>query len=133
MAKLDFSIRNKLITNYLNTDFPTIPQSAPTKANAQNVSYTPYPTGEKHTISTFVDQTHIQLTRQHRKKTSFFKTSLTVQFSTVQLLAANLPKVDRRCVYIFSKELFYKYAGKIIKHKHFAVRAGTLKIFNYLA
>ena len=27
------------------------------RANAQNGSYTLYPTGEKHTISTFVDQT----------------------------------------------------------------------------
>ena len=26
------------------------------RGNARNVSYTPYPTGEKHTISTFVDQ-----------------------------------------------------------------------------
>ena len=47
------------------------------RANARNVSYTPYPTGEKHIISTFVDQTRIQLTRQ-RRKNSFFKTSLTV-------------------------------------------------------
>ena len=38
------------------------------RANARNVSYTPNPTGEKHTISTFVDQTRIQLTRQRRKK-----------------------------------------------------------------
>ena len=38
---------------------------------------TPYPTGDKHTISTFVDQTHIQRTRPHRKN-SFFKTSLPV-------------------------------------------------------
>ena len=28
--------------------------------------------GEKHIISTFVDQTHIQLTRQSRKKTHIF-------------------------------------------------------------
>ena len=41
-------------------------------ANARNVSYTPYPTGEKHTISTFVDQTRIQLTHQ-RRKNSFFQ------------------------------------------------------------
>ena len=32
-------------------------------------------TGDKHTISTFVDQTHIQRTRP-RRKTVFFKTSL---------------------------------------------------------
>ena len=32
MAKLNFSIDlHKFITNYLNTDLPTIPQSAPTK------------------------------------------------------------------------------------------------------
>ena len=35
----------------------------------------PYPTGNKQTISTFVDQTHIQRTRP-RRKTVFFKTSL---------------------------------------------------------
>ena len=29
---------------------------------------TPYPIGEKHTISTFVDQAHIQRTRPRRKK-----------------------------------------------------------------
>ena len=34
---------------------------------------TPYPTGEKHTISTFVDQTHIQRTRPHRKNRVFFQ------------------------------------------------------------
>ena len=34
-------------------------------------------TGDKHTISTFVDQTHIQRTRP-RRKTVFFKTSLRV-------------------------------------------------------
>ena len=43
------------------------------RANGRNVSYTPYPTGEKHTISTFVDQTRIQLTRQSRKKSFFSK------------------------------------------------------------
>ena len=32
------------------------------KANAQNISYTPYPTGEKHVVPTFVDQTRIILT-----------------------------------------------------------------------
>ena len=30
------------------------------RANARNISETPYPTGDKHTISTFVDQTHTQ-------------------------------------------------------------------------
>ena len=40
--------------------------------------YTPYPTGKKHTISTSVDQTHIQLTRPH-SKIFFFKTSLPVK------------------------------------------------------
>ena len=35
------------------------------------------PTGDKHIISTFVDQTHIQRTRP-RRKTVFFKTSLRV-------------------------------------------------------
>ena len=45
------------------------------RANARNVSLTPYPTGDKHTISTFVDQTHIQRTRP-RRKTVFFRTSL---------------------------------------------------------
>ena len=42
------------------------------RANSQNVSYTPYPTAEKHTISTFVDQTYIQRTRP-RRKTVFSK------------------------------------------------------------
>ena len=41
------------------------------RANARNVSYTPYPIGEKHTISTFVDQTRVQLTRLRRKKQFF--------------------------------------------------------------
>ena len=41
------------------------------RANARNVSYTPYPTGEKHTISTFDDQTCIHLARQRRKKGFF--------------------------------------------------------------
>ena len=50
------------------------------RANARNVSYTPNPTGDKHTISTF-DQTCIQLTRQPRKKPDFFvKISLTVLY-----------------------------------------------------
>ena len=45
-------------------------------SDARNVSYkTPYPTDDKHTISTFVNQTHIQRTRP-RRKTVFFKTSL---------------------------------------------------------
>ena len=47
------------------------------RAIARNVCYIPYPIGEKHTISTFVDQTHIQRTRPHRKTVSF-KTSLPV-------------------------------------------------------
>ena len=44
------------------------------RANARSVSYTPYSTGEKHIIPTFVDQTRIQLTRrrEHRKN-SFFQ------------------------------------------------------------
>ena len=37
------------------------------RVNARNVGYTPYPTGEKHTISTFVDQTCIQRTRLRGK------------------------------------------------------------------
>ena len=53
-------------------EFPSLLQR---RANTQNVSKTPYPTGDKHTISTFVDQTHIQCTRPRR---SFFKTSLPV-------------------------------------------------------
>ena len=47
------------------------------RANARNVGYTPNHTGEKHTISSFVDQSRIQFTRQFRK-TAFFKTSLSV-------------------------------------------------------
>ena len=53
------------------------------RANARNVSYTSNPTGEKYTISTFVDQTHIQKSRQRRKNRVFFKTSLPV-FTHVQ-------------------------------------------------
>ena len=54
------------------------------RANTRTlVSYTPNPTGEKHTISTFVDQTRIQLTRQRRKKQLFFKTSLASIASSV--------------------------------------------------
>ena len=43
-------------------------------------SQTPYHTGDKHTISTFVDRTHIQRTRP-RRKTVFVKTSLPVNQS----------------------------------------------------
>ena len=50
------------------------------RANARNVSYTPNLTGEKHTIPTFADQTHIQLTCQRRKTQFIFKTSLPVFF-----------------------------------------------------
>ena len=39
---------------------------------------TPQEKDIQRTISTFVDQTRIQLTRQRRKKTQFFKTSLPV-------------------------------------------------------
>ena len=49
-------------------------------ANAQNVNYTPNLTGEKHTIPTLADQTHIQLTCQRRKTQFIFKTSLPVFF-----------------------------------------------------
>ena len=50
-----------------------IPQSLlRRRANARNISKTPYSTGEKHTIATFVDQTHILLTRP-RRKNSFFQ------------------------------------------------------------
>ena len=48
------------------------------RANARNISYTPYPTGEKHTISTFVDQTRTQLTHQRRNRQFLSKTSLPV-------------------------------------------------------
>ena len=43
------------------------------RADARNVSYTPNPTDEKHTISTFVDQTRISviLVRLPFKKPSF--------------------------------------------------------------
>ena len=39
MEKLNFSIRINFITNYLNTDFPTIPQTAPTKGYNKLVKY----------------------------------------------------------------------------------------------
>ena len=42
------------------------------RANARNISYTSNPTGENNTISTLVDQTHIQLTRERRKNRGFF-------------------------------------------------------------
>ena len=38
------------------------------RARARNVSYTPYSTGDRHTISTFVDKTHIQRTCPRRKQ-----------------------------------------------------------------
>ena len=41
------------------------------RANARNVSYTPNLSGEKPTISTLIDQTYIQITRQRRKKLVF--------------------------------------------------------------
>ena len=37
------------------------------RANVRNVSLTPYPTGDKHNISTFVDQTH-KKDRDDRRK-----------------------------------------------------------------
>ena len=43
------------------------------RANTWDVSYTSNPTGEKHTTSTFVNQTRIQLTRQPRKNRVFFQ------------------------------------------------------------
>ena len=45
------------------------------KNHAWSGAFSPHPTGKKHTISTFVYQTHIQRTRPCRK-TVFFKTSL---------------------------------------------------------
>ena len=66
-----------------------------------NVSYTPYPTGEKHTlhtISTFIDQNRIQLTRQRRKK---FFSKLVFQCFAILVLqfdSANIPSIKRRIV-----------------------------------
>ena len=62
---------HKSITNYLNADYPTILSLLQRRANARNVSYTSKPTGEKHAISTFVDQIRIQLTRLRRKNRCF--------------------------------------------------------------
>ena len=42
---------------------------------------TPYPTGDKHTISTFVYQTHIQRTRPRRKTVLFSKLVLQCNFN----------------------------------------------------
>ena len=71
-----------------------------------------YPTGDKHTISTFFDQTHIQRTRP-RRKTVFFKTSLRVKNRR------RLPKWKRartRNYYFFSwhneKNCSSLYVGK---------------------
>ena len=47
---------------------------------ADMVCCTPYSTGEQHTTSTLVDQTRIQLPRQRRKNSFFFKTGLPVYF-----------------------------------------------------
>ena len=70
MAKLNFSIHINLLPLSLNL--------LRRRTNDRNVSLTPYPTGEKHSISTFVsNQTHIQRTRR-RRKTDLFKTSLPV-------------------------------------------------------
>ena len=58
---------HKLILHYSNTDFPTIPHTTLTKG----VSYTRNLTSKKHTISTFVDQTYIQITHKHRENAAF--------------------------------------------------------------
>ena len=48
--------------------------SAPTKAEARNVSYTPNLTGEKHTISTVFDQSpYLAYSPTQKKKHSFFQ------------------------------------------------------------
>ena len=49
------------------------------RANARNVSYTPNHSGQKQTISTLVDKTHIQRTLQRRKDSFCFKTNLPVR------------------------------------------------------
>ena len=43
------------------------------RANARNVSYKSNPTGEKHTIPTFVDQTVFSLLNYAEKKQAFFQ------------------------------------------------------------
>ena len=58
---------HKLILQYSNTDFPTIPHTTLTKGG----SYTRNLTSKKHTISTFADQTYIQITRKHRENAAF--------------------------------------------------------------
>ena len=47
--------------------------------------HTLYPTGDKHTISTFVDQTHIQRTHPRRQNSFLFKTSLPVKLVSLIL------------------------------------------------
>ena len=47
---------------------------------------TPYPTGDKYTISAFVDRTHIQRLAHLRRKAVFFKTSLPVLRLKIRLL-----------------------------------------------
>ena len=54
------------------------------RVNARNVSYTPNLTGEKHNLSTLVDQTHIQLTRRCMQKSFFFKIVFHWQWTVVR-------------------------------------------------
>ena len=76
---------------------PQFPSLLRRRANARNVSKTPYPTDDKHTISTFVDQTHIQRTRP-RRKTVLFKTSLRVLILNCLSLQLRLYVKKRLCL-----------------------------------
>ena len=81
MAKLNFSIRINLLPTIwlLKQWFSHNPSVCFDNGLTFETSAKDHiSTGEKHTISTFVDQTHIQCTRPRRKKAVFFKTSLPV-------------------------------------------------------
>ena len=65
---------NRPLSNYVCCIFSheaLISGYSPGGGQGTPISHTPYPTGDKHTISTFVDQTHIQRIRP-RRKTFFF-------------------------------------------------------------
>ena len=88
---------NRPLSNYVCCIFSheaLISGYSPGGGQGTPISHTPYPTGDKHTISTFVDQTHIQRIRP-RRKTVFFKTSLRV-FTPIYSLGGGVPLGSRK-------------------------------------
>ena len=76
-----------------------------------------YPTGDKHTLSTFVDQTHIQRTRL-RRKTVCFKTSLPVIMTNLSQLSVYEACVLRVLLYGSETWTTYRYHVNLFERFH---------------